>query len=796
MKISYDWLKEYIKTNLSIDKITEVLTDIGLEVEGVEKIGIDEKDLEGFIVGEVIDCQPHPNANKLKITQVDLGQGEPVQIVCGAPNVAVGQKVPVASIGTVIKNTDGSSFVIKKAKLRGEDSHGMICSEKELNVSENNDGIWVLDKNIPAGVPMKEIIDTSVDYMIEIGLTPNRADAMSHFGVARDLHAALSAKKLGSQLENPFLEETQDTSGPFQVEIEDKNLCPAYYGAYIEGVEVKDSPQWLKKRLHMIGLKPTNNIVDITNYILHGLGQPLHAFDADRIVHQKIIVKTGFEENFKVLDQTEKKLKKTDLIISDGKKALAIAGVMGGLDSSVKENTKNIFLESAYFEPTGIRKTAKRLGINSDASFRYERGIDPNITGLALEKAIQLILEVAGGKLIQKIKNKPKSIADFDVILKYRNLDSILGERIHRQKVKEILELLSIEIISENNDFLELKIPSYRVDVQREIDVIEEILRIYGYNSIPQKEKVSFSIVEGEGFSRNDFINHISNFLVSCGFFEAMNISMYSEKDDEKIPGADKSIRLINSLSQDYSIMRRSLLPELIQNIQFNINRKNENLCLFEIGHSYEKLAANTYQENFRIALAISGKTNTHHWQHNESELDLFYLKGILEALFQQIGIQKIKFLQENKGIIISLNNKEIGSIQTILKNHENYELSQNTIVAEIELQPLFEAYQSHQIKFSSIPKYPLVTRDLALLLNKQVKFEEVIKVINQLHIQEIKNISLFDVFEGHQLGDKKSYAIRLEILNPTKTMTDNEIDEIMNKTIAALQNQLKASLR
>lgn len=795
MKISYDWLREYIQTDLSIDKIAEVLTDIGLEVEGVEKIGVDEKDLEGFVVGEVIECLPHPNADKLKITQVDLGQEFPVQIVCGAPNVATGQKVPVATIGTLIKSADGSSFEIKKAKLRGESSHGMICSEKELNVSDNNDGIWVLDKNLPAGKPMKEVIDTSLDYMIEIGLTPNRADAMSHFGVARDLHAALSAKKLASQLEIPFLEEIENTVGPFQIEIENEELCPAYYGAYIENVEIKESPQWLKKRLHAIGIKPSNNVVDITNYILHGLGQPLHAFDADTIAHQKIIVKTGFEENFKVLDQTEKKLKKTDLIISDENKPLAIAGVMGGLDSSVKNSTKNIFLESAYFKPTGIRKTAKRLGINSDASFRYERGIDPNIAGLALEKAIQLILEVGGGVLVQKIKNRPREITDFDVILKYRNLDLILGERIHRQKIKEILELLSIEIISENNDFLELKVPAYRVDVQREIDVIEEILRIYGYNSIPQKEKVSFSIVKGEGFERNDFINRLSDFLVSCGFFEAMNISMYSEKYDTKQPDTEKSIRLINSLSQDYNIMRRSLLPELIQNIQFNINRKNENLRLFEIGHAYEK-TANAYQENFRLALAVSGKSNTQHWQNKETELDLFYLKGIIEALFQQLGIQKINFTQENQTLKIQLNRKEIGVLKVISNGDKNYKLSQNVVAAEIELQPIFEAYQSQQVKFSSIPKFPLVTRDLALLLDKQIQYEEILKTIHQLQIQEIKNISLFDVFEGEQLKDKKSYAIRLEILNPSKTMTDHEIDQIMNKVITELKKQLKANLR
>ncbi|MCT7905049.1 Phenylalanine--tRNA ligase beta subunit [Candidatus Ornithobacterium hominis] len=795
MKISYDWLREYIQTDLSIDKIAEVLTDIGLEVEGVEKIGVDEKDLEGFVVGEVIECLPHPNADKLKITQVDLGQEFPVQIVCGAPNVAAGQKVPVATIGTLIKSADGSSFEIKKAKLRGESSHGMICSEKELNVSDNNDGIWVLDKNLPAGKLMKEVIDTSLDYMIEIGLTPNRADAMSHFGVARDLHAALSAKKLASQLKIPFLEEIENTVGPFQIEIENEELCPAYYGAYIENVEIKESPQWLKKRLHAIGIKPSNNVVDITNYILHGLGQPLHAFDADTIAHQKIIVKTGFEENLKVLDQTEKKLEKTDLIISDENKPLAIAGVMGGLDSSVKNSTKNIFLESAYFKPTSIRKTAKRLGINSDASFRYERGIDPNITGLALEKAIQLILEVGGGVLVQKIKNRPREITDFDVILKYRNLDLILGERIHRQKIKEILELLSIEIISENNDFLELKVPAYRVDVQREIDVIEEILRIYGYNSIPKKEKVSFSIVKGEGFERNDFINRLSDYLVSCGFFEAMNISMYSEKYDTKQPDTEKSIRLINSLSQDYNVMRRSLLPELIQNIQFNINRKNENLRLFEIGHAYEK-TANAYQENFRLALAVSGKSNTQHWQNKETELDLFYLKGIIEALFQQLGIQKINFTQENQTLKIQLNRKEIGVLKVISNGDKNYKLSQNVVAAEIELQPIFEAYQSQQVKFSSIPKFPLVTRDLALLLDKQIQYEEILKTIHQLQIQEVKNISLFDVFEGEQLKDKKSYAIRLEILNPSKTMTDHEIDQIMNKVITQLQKQLKANLR
>lgn len=795
MKISFNWLKEYIETDISIDKISEILTDIGLEVEGIDKIGVSSEDLKGFVVGEVLECFAHPNADKLKITKVNLGANQIVQIVCGASNIAQGQKVPVATIGTILKAPDGSTFEIKKAKLRGEDSFGMICSERELNVSDKHDGIWVLDTSLEPGTPMSEVIDTSVDYIIEIGLTPNRADAMSHFGVARDLYAALSTKKIEGSFNGISKNEPQIISGNFSVEIENPDICPAYYGAYIEDVEIKESPEWLKKRLNSVGIKPTNNIVDITNYILHGMGQPMHAFDVNKFESKKVVVKSGFQENFTTLDGIERKLETSDLIISNENKPLAIAGVMGGEDSSVTIDTKNIFLESAYFDPITIRKTAKRLAINSDSSFRYERGIDPSITGIALERAINLITEIAGGKLVEVIKNRPKEIADFEVILHYRKLDSLLGERIHRQKIKEILESLEIEIISETAEILELRVPSYRVDVQREVDVIEEILRIYGYNSIPQKEKVSFSIVKGEGFDKNDFVNHISNFLVSHGFFEAMNISMYSQEIDDKVNAEGESISLINSLSKDYTVMRRSLIPELLQNIQYNLNRKTESLSLFEIGHIYQKTEKG-YVEPFKLGLAVSGTIGEAHWQGNKIEKDIYFLKGILESLLKSIGVFNTSFVQDKDELNLFVSKDKIGSLKTFDKGSKIYDLSQNVVCAELDLQLLFDIYKQQKVQYKSISKFPIVTRDLAILLDKNVYFEQVIKVINNLNIEEIKETSLFDVYEGEKLKDKKSYAIRLKILDPIKTMTDKEIDSIMNRVISSLEKELKASLR
>lgn len=808
MKISHQWLSDFLKTDLSIQKISDILTDIGLEVEGVEQTGISKTDLEGFVVGKVLTCEKHPNADKLKVTTVDLGNGNIQQIVCGAPNVGEGQNVPVATIGTKIKDDKGGSFTIKKAKLRGEESNGMICSKKELKVSEDNSGIWVMNEDLKPGTPLHEVIKPNTDYVYEIGLTPNRADAMSHYGVARDVYAALKAKKLNAEffdLKND-LELKSNNENKVSVNVEDTDLCPRYSGVYIENVEVKPSPLWLQNRLKAIGLSPKNNIVDITNYILHSLGQPMHAFDADKLNGNAIIVKKSEKgTKFTTLDGVERVLNGEELMIYDKNNPIGIAGVMGGLDSSVTTNTKNIFLESAYFSPVSVRKTAKQHTINSDSSFRFERGIDPNFCAKALENAIKLILENAGGEIVGNIIDLyPHKIEPFNVVLKYRNVDRILGERLHREKIKEILELLEIKVLTENNDVLELQVPPYRVDVQREIDVIEDILRIYGYNNIQLKEKVSTSIVPGEGFLNQKITESISDLLIAQGFNEAMNISMYKKEYNDWLGlKEDESVELINSLSKDLSTMRRSLLPSLLESIDYNIKRKASNIKLFEFGKSYKK-DNNTYKETPTLALVVTGNINNERWVEKQKEVSFFYLKGIVEQILRKLKIEDIA-LEEldldyyNQALSYKVNGDSLVHIANISNKLLNkFDVSQPVYYAEFNMDLLFELYSKNKgVKFKPLSKFPSVRRDLALLINKETGYNEIEKVVLNCDSTHIKSVNLFDVYEGDKLPkDKKSYAISIQLQDENKTMNDSQIDAIMNKIIKELAKQLNIELR
>uniref|UniRef100_UPI0039A42F76 phenylalanine--tRNA ligase subunit beta n=1 Tax=Ornithobacterium rhinotracheale TaxID=28251 RepID=UPI0039A42F76 len=808
MKISHQWLSDFLKTDVNVEKVSAILTDTGLEVEGVEKIGVAKEDLEGFVVGKVLTCEQHPNADKLKVTTVDLGNGNIQQIVCGAPNIAAGQNVPVATVGTVIKDDKGNSFTIKKAKLRGEESNGMICSQKELRISEDNSGIWVMDESLVAGTPLSEIIEESVDYVYEIGLTANRADAMSHFGVARDAYAAMKSKKLNASFENPNteLEINSKEKSPIEVKVEDAELCPRYAGIYIKGVKVAPSPQWLQQRLKAIGLSPKNNLVDATNYVLHGLGQPMHAFDADKIAGNTIIIKKAKEgEKFTTLDEVERTLSSDDLMICNASEPMCIAGVMGGKDSAVSETTQNIFLESAYFNPVSVRKTAKSQTINSDSSFRFERGIDPNYCVKALHFAVKLIQEIAGGKVVgQIIDVYPTPIEGFDVLLQYRNVERILGERLHREKIKEILELLDIEIISETDGTLELKVPAYRVDVQREIDVIEDILRIYGYNNIQINEKVSSSIVAGEGFLDHKVSEGISDLLITHGFNEAMNLSMYKKEYNDWLGFSEEnSVTLINSLSQDVSTMRRSLLPSLLSNLDYNIKRRNSNIKLFEFGKSY-RVENGKYIETPHLALAVTGDVAGENWHEKSRSVSFFYLKGVVEQILEKFKAQNTKGAELKKdyftyALNYLLNEESLVYVAEVNKDLlKKFDIDQPVFYAEFSMEAFYKNYEENKgMKFKSLPKFPSVRRDLALLLNTDTSYEAVKECVESCDTTHIKSVNLFDVYQGDKLPEgKKSYAISLQLQDDEKTMNDKQIDAIMKKVIKVLQDKLNAELR
>lgn len=808
MKISHQWLSDFLKTDLNVEKVSAILTDTGLEVEGVEKTGVAKEDLEGFVVGKVLTCEQHPNADKLKVTTVDLGNGNIQQIVCGAPNIAAGQNVPVATVGTVIKDDKGNSFTIKKAKLRGEESNGMICSQKELRISEDNSGIWVMDESLVAGTPLSEIIEESVDYVYEIGLTANRADAMSHFGVARDAYAAMKSKKLNASFEQPNteLEISSKEKSPIEVKVEDAELCPRYAGIYIKGVKVAPSPQWLQQRLKAIGLSPKNNLVDATNYVLHGLGQPMHAFDADKIAGNTIIVKKATEgEKFTTLDEVERTLSGDDLMICNANEPMCIAGVMGGKDSAVSETTQNIFLESAYFNPVSVRKTAKSQTINSDSSFRFERGIDPNYCVKALHFAVKLIQEIAGGEVVgQIIDVYPTPIEGFDVLLQYRNVERILGERLHREKIKEILELLDIEIISETDGTLELKVPAYRVDVQREIDVIEDILRIYGYNNIQINEKVSSSIVAGEGFLDHKVSEGISDLLITHGFNEAMNLSMYKKEYNDWLGFSEKnSVTLINSLSQDVSTMRRSLLPSLLSNLDYNIKRRNSNIKLFEFGKSY-RVENGKYIETPHLALAVTGDVAGENWHEKSRSVSFFYLKGVVEQILEKFKAQNTKGAELKKdyftyALNYLLNEESLVYVAEVNKDLlKKFDIDQPVFYAEFSMEAFYKNYEENKgMKFKSLPKFPSVRRDLALLLNTDTSYEAVKECVEACDTTHIKDVNLFDVYQGDKLPEgKKSYAISLQLQDEEKTMNDKQIDAIIKKVIKVLQDKLNAELR
>ena len=799
MKISNNWLKDYIKTDLSSEKIGAFLTDIGLEVEGIEKYESVKGSLEGIVVGKVLTCEQHPNADKLKITTVEVGSGKILNIVCGAPNVAAGQTVPVAVVGTKIYDKKGSFFEIAKAKIRGEVSEGMICAEDELGLSDDHGGIMVLDEETyKVGEPFAKYFSLTNDEVYEIGLTPNRTDAMSHYGVARDLQAFLSNNGVKSEFEkiSTAIVSTEGEHG-FELEVEDSALCPRYIGAIIENVKIAPSPAWLQDRLKAIGLSPINNVVDITNYILHGLGQPLHAFDADKISGKK--VKVGVNEagtKFTTLDGIERTLNGSEIIIKDGNnQPMCIAGVFGGSESGVSEETKTIFLESAYFNPVAIRKAAKSHGLNTDASFRFERGVDPNNTRTAITQAIKLIEEITGGKKIGSLlEHYPNKIEDAKIIFRYSKLDQILGVKIHREKIKEILKSLEIKAVNDIADGLELAVPAYRADVTREIDVIEEILRIYGYNKVDAPQKISFTPVKLSFDDQDALENSWARTLQSNGFNEVMNNSLTSVKDETN------AVKLLNPLSKELTFMRKSLLEGLLENTIYNINRKNQDIKFFELGKIYHK--KEKYEERKQLAILISGRTYSENWLMPKSASDFYMLKAYVKVLFDKLNLETEEISLEDDRFgdaleIISKGNTiaRLGKVSPKLL--KEYDIDQDCFYAEIETETVQKLRSKENFKFVDIPKFNKIRRDLALLVDKNVNYAELYKLAKKNPSKYLKNINLFDVYEGKNLPDgKKSYALSFELLNEEKTLEDKDITAVMDSLIKNFKKEFNAELR
>ena len=807
MKISYNWLKQFINIDLKSEDTAEVLTDLGLEVEGVEKFESLKGGLEGVVIGHVLTCTQHNNADKLKVTTVDIGTGSPIQIVCGASNVAVGQKVPVATIGTKLYDKEGQSFEIKKGKIRGEESHGMICAEDELGLGESHEGIMILDSSLIPGTPAAKVFKIEIDEVFEIGLTPNRADAMSHWGVARDLRAGLIQRD-GKQYEliTPSVNKFKVDKRTFKIDVKVNNtkLVPRYCGITLSGITVKSSPEWLKNKLRAIGITPKNNIVDVTNYVLHELGQPLHAFDASKINGNIIVDTLQSGTKFTTLDGVERSLNEEDIMICDSQGPLCIAGVFGGLDSSVTESTTSVFLESAYFNPVSIRKTAKRHGLSTDASFRFERGIDPAITDYALKRASILILEVAGGEITSDLIDvNNNKIGDFPVVLNFANVTKIIGQEIPKETIKKILVSLDIKVTSVSDSSLGLIIPAYRVDVQREIDVIEELLRVYGYNNIHFTNKVNATVSNSGRTEDYKVQNIIGNQLTSLGFHEMMANSLTTPdyiKLSENLK-EDFNVVILNPLSNDLSAMRQSLLFSGLEAVSFNINRRNTDLKLFEYGKTYHKLPSG-FDEIKHLSLLTSGNRLEESWTNAQKPTDFFLFKGYVSSVLSRLGINNYQTKPIttdvfNEGIAFVNGNDILVEFGTVKKSILKYfEIKQEVLYADFNWNAVLKSI-SNKIKFVEIPKYPEVRRDLALLLDDSVAFEEIYNISRQTEKNLLKEVTLFDVYIGKNLPvGKKSYAISFIIQDESKTLTDSQIEKIMSKLQNNFITQLGAQLR
>lgn len=810
MKISYNWLKKYIDTTLSPEEMDKILTDTGLEVESVEKIEAVKGGLEGVFVAEVLSCEKHPDADKLKVTTVTIG-GEPLQVVCGAPNVAVGQKVILATVGCTLYPKPDEPLKIKVSKIRGVESFGMLCAEDELGMGESHAGILVLDSETPVGTPAAKLFDLEDDYQIEIGLTPNRADAMGHIGVARDLIAFLNFhQKMNLSLKMPSVAEFKVDSNSLKIDVsvEDSNLCPRYLGLTLKGVKIKPSPAWLQKSLRSIGLSPINNVVDVTNFVMRELGTPLHAFDV-RSLNGQIVVKTAQNgEKFETLDNVTRELSEENLMITNGKDNLCIAGVFGGASSGIKEDTSDIFLESAYFNPVSVRKTAKFHGLNTDASFRFERGVDPKLTEYALKRAALLIKEVAGGEIAMEIAEiYPNPIENKVVEFSYERCNKLIGAEISINDINSILTSLDLKLISSTNGLAQLKVPTYRVDVTREADIVEEVLRIYGFNNVPLPEKLNTSIGVFPKPNVEKIQTVLSEMLVGKGYFETLNNSLTTSTYVEKLGGetlkTERNVTMLNPLSQELDVMRQSLLFNALEVVEYNQNRQNADLKFFEFGKVYHKYG-NEYAENKRLLIAISGKKERESWNSKKDAVSFYTIKGLVNAVFARLGLSSLiseaalknSILKE--GVQLSVLKKKVGEIGWInpaMKKH--FGIKSDVFVADLDWDAIIECLQYVKVKFNELPKTFAVRRDFSLLLNNTTTFSEIEAVARTCDKRILKEVGLFDVYEGKNLEEgKKSYAVSFTFQDQEQTLKDNQIDPIMEKIRVELEGKLAATLR
>nr|WP_320038446.1 phenylalanine--tRNA ligase subunit beta [uncultured Bacteroides sp.] len=819
MNISYNWLKEYVNFDLTPDEVAAALTSIGLETGGVEEVQTIKGGLEGLVIGEVLTCEEHPNSDHLHITTVNLGSGEPTQIVCGAPNVAAGQKVVVATLGAKLYDGD-ECFTIKKSKIRGVESTGMICAEDEIGIGTDHAGIIVLPTDAVPGTLAKDYYNVKSDYVLEVDITPNRADACSHFGVARDIYAYLIQNGYKAELKKPSVDAFKVDNHDLDIDVvvENSEACPRYAGVSIKGITVKESPEWMQNILRTIGVRPINNIVDITNYIVHELGQPLHCFDAD-VVGKKVIVKTMPEGTpFTTLDGVERKLSDRDLMICNENGPMCIAGVFGGLDSGVTEKTVNVFLESAYFHPTWIRKSARRHGLNTDASFRFERGIDPLYTDYVLKHAALLVQELAGGTVSSEIKDVyPVPFSKFNVDITYKKINTLIGKDIPVETVKSIVGSLEMEITNETAEGLSLAVPPYRVDVTRDVDVIEDILRIYGYNNVEIPSTLKSSLTtKGEADKSYKLQSLISEQLVGCGFNEILNNSLTKAAYYEELESfpAKNLVMLMNPLSNDLNCMRQTLLFGSLESITHNANRKNADLKFFEFGNCYyfneekknpEKVLA-AYNEDYHLGLWVSGKNVANSWAHADEQSSVYELKAYVENVFLRLGIDIRNLVIGNLtddifSAALSVNTKggkRLAVFGVITKKQlKAFDIDNEVYYADLNWNELMKAIKSVKVSYKEICKFPAVKRDLALLLDKQVQFAEIEKIAFESERKLLKEVSLFDVYEGKNLeAGKKSYAVSFMLQDENQTLNDKQIDKIMSKLIANLESKLGAKLR
>ncbi|MBL4710711.1 MAG: phenylalanine--tRNA ligase subunit beta [Flavobacteriales bacterium] len=802
MKISNTWLQNYLKVDLSIDEISTILTDIGLEVEGIETVESIKGGLEGIVIGEVKSCEQHPNADKLKLTKIDVGHADLLDIVCGAPNVATGQKVIVATVGTTLY-PDEKGFKIKKSKIRGEVSEGMLCAEDEIGLGASHDGIMVLKTAAEVGTSAADYFELSSDTVFEIGLTPNRIDAASHFGVARDLAAYLALSQ-EVKLNKPDVSgfKVDNYSQAIKIEVDDAKLVPRYCGVTIGNVNVEDSPAWLQNNLKAIGLKPINNVVDVTNYVLHELAQPLHAFDLDKIEGNTVKVRCAKkDEKFTSLDGLERELSKQDLMICNSKDPMCIAGVFGGESSGVNTETTSIFLESAYFNPVSVRKTAKRHGLNTDASFRFERGVDPNITVYALKRAALLIQEIAGGEITSEIQDiYPEPIENYLVELEYSKVNKLIGNDLPKETVKSILENLEIRILNETEDKLRLEVPAYRVDVQRDVDLIEEILRIYGYNNVVLPDFMKSNLSPNPKVVPHKIENSIADLLSSQGFSEIFNNSL---TNPEYYTNKDELVRMVNPLSRETEVLRGSMLYGGLEVAVYNQNRRRKNLKLYEFGKTYRALGESKFAETKRLGIWLSGDAEEESWEAAKQSINFFNLKEKVENCLNRLGVSKWKSEEvEDERLDTAIEFTKGKNSLVVMGKVSDAELKKvegkaAVYYAEFNWDTVLRMLSGKDVQYKTVSKFPSVRRDLALLIDESIAFSDIQSIAKKVEQCLLKEVNLFDVYEGKNIASgKKSYAVSFTFQDENKTLTDKYIDKVMEKMISSLKSELNAELR